>query len=212
MNLKKNDSKKKTSAKRIWIEYAIFAVITLTLYLTGYHTEVIGFAQRGILATGFMNPDVEKVMEQREDSQAAHHEQNIIPASFNLTLEDTTGKKVTLSSMKGKVIFINLWATWCPPCIAEIHSIADLHKEMGDDIAFVMISRDDNFKTVIDFIKRKGYDLPIYTAIQGLPAMYQSTALPTTYVIDAAGNLVLTHKGMASYDTQEFKDFLESLK
>jgi hypothetical protein len=63
MTQKKNNSKKKKSAKRIWIEYAIFGAIALTLYLTGYHTEVIGFAQRGILATGLMNPDVEAVSE-----------------------------------------------------------------------------------------------------------------------------------------------------
>ena len=62
------------------------------------------------------------------------------------------------------------------------------------------------------FDKRKGYDLPIYAPASDLPAMYQSSSLPTTYVIDSRGNLALTHKGMADYDNVEFKNFLKGLK
>jgi thiol-disulfide isomerase/thioredoxin len=200
------------SNRRTWIEYGILALIAFILYATGLHTEVIGFAQRGILATGLMNPDVEEVMENRENLTLAPSEQKIVPADFNLNLMDPDGNSVSLASMKGKVIFINFWATWCPPCIAEMPSIRDLKDDVGDRVTFVMISRDDDFKTAIEFNKRKEYNLPIYALPGGLPSMYQSTALPTTYIIDAAGRLVLTHKGMADYDTQEFKDFLLSLE
>jgi hypothetical protein len=91
-------------------------------------------------------------------------------------------------------------------------SIDKLHEEMGDDVAFVMLSFDKDFETAKDFDKRKGYGLPIYAPGSNLPAMFQSSALPTTYIIDAKGNLALTHKGMADYSTPEFKEFLKSLK
>lgn len=76
---------------------------------------------------------------------------------------------------------------WCPLCIAEMPSIDKLHEEM-DDFAFVMLSLDRDIETAKAYDKRKGYDLPIYAPASNLPAMYEPTALPTTYVIDANGN------------------------
>ncbi len=206
------DNKNKNS-KKTWIQYGIFAVVAITLYATGMHTEVIGFAQRGLLATGLMNPDVEEIAQVRSNEEnATATTSNLTKADFNLKLIDREGNTKSLTELKGKVIFMNFWATWCPPCIAEMPSIDKLHEEMGDEVAFVMLSLDQNFETAKAFDKRKGYDLPIYAIGGTLPSMYQSSAIPTTYVIDAEGNLALTHKGMADYSDPEFKKFLHSLK
>ena len=198
--------------KRTWIQYGVFAIIAITLFATGLHTEVIGFAQRGLLATGLMNPDVEEIAQVRQDENETATTPEPTKADFNLKLIDRDGNITSLESMKGKVIFINFWATWCPPCIAEMPSIDKLHDEMGDEVAFVILSLDQDFELAKAFDKRKGYNLPIYTLGGNLPDMYESSAIPTTYVIDAAGNLALTHKGMADYNSDEFKKFLISLK
>lgn len=205
---------KNKSSKRTWIEYGIFAVVAITLYATGLHTEVIGFAQRGLLATGLMNPDVEQLAQVRNNENASETATvpAPTPADFNLKLLDADGNTTSLEELKGKVIFLNMWATWCPPCIAEIPSIDTLHEEMGDEVAFVLLSLDDDFEKAKAFDKRKGYDLPIYAPASNLPEMYHSSAIPTTYVIDADGNLAMTHKGMADYSDSEFKTFLNSLK
>ncbi len=205
---------KNKSSKRTWIEYGIFAVVAITLYATGLHTEVIGFAQRGLLATGLMNPDVEQLAQVRNNENASETATvpAPTPADFNLKLLDADGNTTSLEELKGKVIFLNMWATWCPPCIAEIPSIDTLHEEMGDEVAFVLLSLDDDFEKAKAFDKRKGYDLPIYAPASNLPKMYHSSAIPTTYVIDADGNLAMTHKGMADYSDSEFKTFLNSLK
>lgn len=202
------DKKKNKS----WIQYGIVALVAITLYATGLHTEVIGFAQRGLLATGLLNPDVEKIAQARHKENKDVNKSDITKADFNLSLIDKDGNKKSLKDFKGKVIFMNMWATWCPPCIAEMPSIEELHNEMGDEVAFVMISLDQDFKKAKDFVERKDYNLPIYAPMSNLPAMYQSSAIPTTYVIDAEGNLALTHKGMADYSNAEFKKFLNSLK
>ncbi|MBJ7881385.1 TlpA family protein disulfide reductase [Gelidibacter salicanalis] len=211
MKKDKNDK----NAKRTWIQYGIFAVIAIALYATGLHTEVIGFAQRGLLATGLMNPDVKDITEVRHADNSSS-EATTLPAAtkadFSLKLMDRDGNITSLADLKGKVIFMNFWATWCPPCIAEMPSIDKLHEEMGDEVAFVILSLDQDFELAKAFDKRKGYNLPIYAPASNLPPMYQSSAIPTTYVIDAAGNLALTHKGMADYSNSEFKDFLKSLK
>ena len=209
------DNKKKNKAiKKTWIQYGIFAVVAITLYATGLHTEVIGFAQRGLLATGLMNPDVAEIAQARNDESNDNTAliSNLDKADYNLKLIDKDGKTRSLEEFKGKVIFLNFWATWCPPCVAEMPSIDKLHEEMGDDVAFVMLSFDDDFEKAKAFDKRKGYDLPIYAPASNLPAMFQSSALPTTYIIDAEGNLAFTHKGMADYNDPEFKEFLNNLK
>ncbi|MEH6406802.1 MAG: TlpA disulfide reductase family protein [Leeuwenhoekiella sp.] len=198
--------------KKNLFQYGIFAVVAITLYITGLHTEVIGFAQRGLLATGLMNPNVEEITQMRNNTSDTTTLPDFTQADFNLKLIDGDGAIKSLADFKGKVIFMNFWATWCPPCVAEMPSIAKLHKEMGDEVAFVMLSFDQDFDKAKDFNKRKGYGLPIYAPASNLPEMYQSSALPTTYIIDASGKLVLTHKGMADYRDPEFRQFLNSLK
>ena len=191
----KNDKNNKKT-KKSWMQYGVFAVVAITLYATGLHTEVIGFAQRGLLATGLMNPNVKDIAEVRHNTDEDAEITNLTKADFNLKLMDRDGHVIALEELKGKVIFMNFWATWCPPCIAEMPSIDKLHKDMGDEVAFVMLSFDQDFETAKAYDKRKAYDLPIYTLASPMPALYNSTALPTTYVIDAKGNLALTHKGM----------------
>ncbi len=212
-----DNKKKNKNTKKTWIQYGIFAVVAITLYATGLHTEVIGFAQRGLLATGLMNPDVEEVAQLASNENENRNETTTTadptnPADFNFKLIDKDGNTKSLADFKGKVIFMNMWATWCPPCIAEMPSIDKLHEEVGEEVAFVMLSLDQDFQKAKDFDERKGYDLPIYAPGSNMPSMYQSSAIPTTFIIDAKGNLALTHKGMADYSTQEFKDFLNSLK
>lgn len=207
----KNDKTEKNK-KKTWIQYGIFAIVAITLYATGLHTEVIGFAQRGILATGLMNPNVKEITEVREKDNETGALPEFEKADFSLKLMDRDGNITSLDALKGKVIFMNLWATWCPPCIAEMPSIDKLHKDMCDEVAFVMLSLDKDFELAKAFDKRKGYNMPIYAPASNLPPMYQSSAIPTTYVIDANGNLALTHKGMADYNDEGFKKFLRSLK
>ncbi|MFD2696831.1 TlpA family protein disulfide reductase [Mesonia sediminis] len=210
--MQKNKNKK--SSKKTRMQYAIFAVVGLILYVTGWHTEVIGFVQRGVLATGLMNPDVEEIAEKREQTNTQDKSQasNLQKVDYNLDFIDAAGNRRSLKEFKGKVIFLNFWATWCPPCVAEMPSINSLHEEMGDEVAFVLLSFDKDFEKAKAFDKRKGYNLPIFAPAGKLPSMFQSSALPTTYVIDAEGNLALTHTGMADYSDPKFKKFLESLK
>jgi thiol-disulfide isomerase/thioredoxin len=161
-----------------------------------------------------MNPDVEEIAQVRnnENNGDMASMANLTKADLDLKLIDAEGKTRSLEEFKGKVIFLNFWATWCPPCIAEMPSIDKLHEEMGDEVAFVLLSFDDDFEKAKAFNKRKGYDLPIYAPASNLPSMFQSSSLPTTYIIDANGNLALTHKGMADYSDREFKEFLNTLK
>lgn len=192
--------------KKNLIEYGVIGGVLLTLFLTGLHTEVIGFIQRGLLETGLMNPDVEEQVAPVNTSAKPE-------ADFSMHLINSKGEEVPVEQFRGKVIFINLWATWCPPCIAEMPGINSLYEDVKEEgVVFLMLSVDDNFEKAKRFKEKKGFAFEVYQAEGGIPQMYYSQSIPTTYVINAKGELALTHKGMADYNTAAFKEFLRSLK
>lgn len=192
--------------KREILQWAGIIAVGVILYATGLHTEVIGFAQRGILATGIMNPNVDK-------KELAMSDDSYPNADYALKLVSSNGEPLSMEKFRGKAIFINVWATWCPPCIAEMPSINKLYNELKDDnVEFIMLSVDENFEKAKTFSEKKGYDFEIYRPNGPLPQMYSSTSIPTTYVIDAEGNLVLTHKGMGNYYTKKFAKFMRSIQ
>lgn len=160
-----------------------------------------------MLKTGIMNPDVEKT-EASVDVDAENPK-----TDFSMSLVNSKGEKVNMEEFRGKVIFINIWATWCPPCIAEMPGINNLYNDVEEeDIVFLMLSVDEDFEKAKRFREKKGFDFEIYRSDGGLPQMYYIQSIPTTFIIDAKGGLALTHMGMANYDTQKFKEFLQTLK
>ncbi|MCF6351608.1 MAG: TlpA family protein disulfide reductase [Cyclobacteriaceae bacterium] len=182
-------------------EWGIFAIILLTLYFTGLHTEVAAFAQRAVLATGIANPNTDPI-EYKEK------------AAYDFTLTGMDGNTLDFETLKGKVIFINMWATWCAPCIAEMPSIQELYNKYKDnsDAVFVMISFDKDPEKAKNFIARKEYDLPVYFPNETqIPKVYDSKGIPTTYVIDKKGYIAYRKVGMASYDSNSFVKLMDGL-
>lgn len=193
----------KKKLKKELLQWIAIGSVVLMLFLTGWHTEVFGFLQRGILATGLMTPDIE--------NHTATHENNA-KAAMNIPLLNSKGEHLNMQQFEGKVIFMNIWATWCAPCVAEMPGINKLYNELKDEnIAFVMLSVDDEFEKAVAFKNRKDFDFEVYQLNGSFPPMYNSRSIPTTYIIDACGNLVLTHKGMAGYNSEEFKNYLRNL-
>ncbi|MFN1835589.1 TlpA family protein disulfide reductase [Balneola sp. MJW-20] len=204
--MKENDSPKKPSAKHTFrrnlIEWTVILGVAGLLYVTGYHTEVIGTIQRVLLATGIHQPHTPL-----EDASGFPR------ASYQLRMTSIEGEHLSLADLKGKTLFLNFWATWCPPCIAEMPNIQGLYNELNerDDIEFLMISLDEDPEKARDFIQRKGFSFPVYFPLNGLPAIYNKAIVPRTFVISPEGDIVIEHEGMAKYNTNSFKDFLLSL-
>ncbi len=182
-------------------EWGIFAIILLTLYFTGLHTEVAAFTQRIVLATGIANPDTTPL----EDKEKA---------AYDFTLTGLDGSTLDFETLKGKVIFINMWATWCAPCVAEMPSIKEMYSHYKDnpDVVFVMISFDKTAEKAGKFVKKKGYDMPVYFPNETqIPKVYESKGIPTTYVIDKEGYIVYRKVGMANYESKSFAKMLDGL-
>ncbi|MEX0723101.1 MAG: TlpA disulfide reductase family protein [Gracilimonas sp.] len=198
--MNKKETKAKTSSfKKELVQWSIIFLIGAGLYATGYHTEVIGKMQSVLLYTGILQPDTEESI--------IHGNK----ADYNMPLLTLDGERTSLSKFEGKTIFMNLWATWCPPCIAEMPNIQRLYDDIDDEnIVFVMASLDQDPQKAWDFVARKGFTFPVYSVI-AKPRIYDSSVVPTTYVISPEGDIVMEHRGMAKYDTDDFKAFLKAV-
>ena len=139
--------------------------------------------------------------------------QNSLAASVSaasIQFEDKNGKLVSIADLQGKVVFVNFWATWCPPCIAEMPSIAKLRKNFGDDskIAFLMVDMDSDRAKSTKFMMKRKLDLDVYLPAGPLSPELYSGSLPTTLVFDKSGRLIFKHEGGADYSNKDFEEFL----
>lgn len=134
------------------------------------------------------------------------------PETYQFPMQTLEGETFDPASLKGKVVFVNLWATWCPPCVEEMPDIHELYKSLDPDkYAFVMLSMDQNPQKAVDFINQRGFSFPTYTLTGDLQAVYETDAIPTTFVLSPNGEVKFTYKGMKNYNTEDFKGYLASL-
>lgn len=192
--------KKAKVTKRDIIELVVIVSIFAVIYITGSQAEVFGKVQQVFLKTGVMNA-----------SQLDESSYQLADLDFQVT--DREGKIIDVKTLKGKTVFINIWATWCAPCVAEMPSINKLKKKLADypDIHFLMISEDKKMETAIKWVDKKGFDLPIHKTVGRLPEVYETGYVPSTFVISPNGEIVVRHTGMANYNTRRFRKLLIEL-
>ena len=133
-------------------------------------------------------------------------------ADFRWVLRTLDDRVVQLEDYRGRVLFVNLWATWCPPCIEELASIQALADSLAGEagVAFLAVSPERR-GPVERFVKRRGLTVPVYLESTRMPGAYGLRALPTTFVIDRQGRIVLAHRGAAHWDTARMRAFLREL-
>jgi thiol-disulfide isomerase/thioredoxin len=141
-----------------------------------------------------------------------------IPASPPLpapaiSFVDLTGNTVSLSEFTGKIVLVNLWATWCEPCLREMPSLERMQLRLGDKITVIAVSEDHGGrKTVEPFIDKLGLK-SIKTYLDPKSAAeraFQVQGLPTTFLIDRKGRVLGRVEGAAEWDSPKLLDILKS--
>jgi thiol-disulfide isomerase/thioredoxin len=185
-----------------WFKPFLMAFIILAaLQVTGLLSSVSFFAQSALLKTGIRNASAKEM-------------RNPEPFDYNFTLRNTAGERVTFDQYKGKVIFLNLWATWCGPCRAEMPTIQGLYEKMDStEVVFVMLSidRDRDESKIASYINKFQYSFPVYRPSGYLTSQLDIPSIPTTLVISKEGKIVSKEVGATNFDTSKFKKFLETL-
>jgi peroxiredoxin len=129
-------------------------------------------------------------------------------------LPSLSGPEVDLASYRGKVVVLNFWATWCPPCVAEMPSLERLHRALGPEgLAVVTVSTDEDEEELRDFVKRHSLTVPVLLDPGGRVAAgrYRTTGYPETFVLDRGGRLLHQYVGPAEWDTPDALAHFRSL-
>ena len=155
-----------------------------------------------VVSTGLLKADIKKATPDKDLPEAA---------IFSFT--DANGKTTTTAHLKGKVLFINFWASWCPPCRAEMPDLEKLYIKLKDDdrLVFLFINEDEDKNKAIEYLKKNYFTIPLYSLAGSVSNEIFSGSLPTTVVINKEGKIVLKHQGMARYNSEGFIRQLKDL-
>lgn len=167
--------------------------------------EAKAMMQQGLMKVGFFQPNLEN---------SSNNTQLNTDNSFSFSMVDANGKTLNLEELKGKVVFINFWATWCAPCIAEMPSIQKLYDKVktDKDIVILTVEIDGKSEKALKFMQNKNLTLPVYFPQSAIPTEFLKGSIPTTIILDKKGNMAHKTIGMADYSGQDIIDFLNELK
>lgn len=130
-----------------------------------------------------------------------------------LQFQDLEGNEFSLRDFEGKTLFINYWATWCNPCLAEMPAMAELYEEFKDneDIVFLYLSKED-MDVITDYIPKDEslQKLPLYKVITD-DELFKTRGIPTTFIVDRSGEILVEDVGSASWNDEEVINYLRSI-
>ena len=159
---------------------------------------------------------VQEIMEKPELSVPDPEEMEVTTIDFEsnmLLFKDLEGNEFSLRNFENKVLFINYWATWCNPCLAEMPSMAELYNQYkeNNNIVFLYLSKEDA-DTIIDYIPKDDSlgQLPIYKVVTD-DDLFSTRGIPTTFIVNRNGEIVIKDVGSAVWNDQSVVDYLDNL-
>ena len=174
----------------------IFYLLIILLIIPGTRREIISTVKRLTL----MKPRISET-----ESPVS-----LVAEDYFFTIEDPEGRLHKLSDYSGEVMFINFWATWCPPCRAEMPSIQRLYEKYGSKVRFILVTSEED-TPVNAYISKYNYTFPVFFQRSSLPPSFRVSAIPHTFIVDREGRILLSKTGAAKWDSEEFTEFIDSI-
>ncbi len=203
----KNYQKQNMSQLKKWfISNWSTVILTVLLVLLLVNPDAKAWLMRQVAATGLLNSSISKP--EAKDAEA------VSAVSYaDFTLRNEEGIATNISDLKGKVVFLNFWASWCPPCRAEFPSIQKFYEKYRShpDMAFLTVNLDDNPALGKAYLKEKGFTVPFLTPAGSVPKEIYDGSLPTTVILDKKGEIRLRHTGVADYSKDSFYAEIDTL-
>ena len=171
------------------------------------------FVQQQLMKIGFFKPDLSDVTV-NESAQAPTTTAIQEQATFDKAVFVNEAKEqFDTEKLKGKVLFINFWATWCPPCRAEMPSIQKLIEKFkgNDKVAFLIVEIESNVEGTHAFLKENNLQLPIVYPASDIPNNWLGGSIPSTVILDKNGNLAVKKEGMYDYSDASVQEFMQKL-
>lgn len=180
---------------------ALAGIVFLILYSTGLLGSLSYYSQSAVMSTGLF------------DAKDKPEPKSVL-FDYNFSVKDLGGIDKSFEQYKGKVVFLNLWATWCGPCRAEMPTIQKLYQSVDTtQIAFVMLSidRDRDKPKILSYVGDKQFTFPVFQPSGNLPEILQVPSIPTTFIISKDGRVASQEVGTTNFNTPRFKKFLQKL-
>jgi thiol-disulfide isomerase/thioredoxin len=130
--------------------------------------------------------------------------------SYNWKLKDEQVHVFDFESAKGKVVFINFWATWCPPCIAEMPSIQELYNDYQDKVVFLFVTT-DWYSEINPFLEKNHYTFKVYRPLDNDSGLFEVSSIPRTFLIDKQGNVIIDESGAANWNSEKVRTTIDEL-
>ncbi len=188
----------KTLTKKRILNFLFIALLAVFIFVPSAKALLI----QGLMQVGLFKPAIEQPKQQAIQDLSA------------IKFKDAKRNTLSLADLNGKVVFLNFWATWCPPCLAEMPSVNKLHQQFKNDseVVFILVDADSDFAKAQAYMDRKGYQLPVYNIASSIPETLFAGSLPTTVVLDKKGRLSFKEVGAANYASDKFINFINQLK
>jgi thiol-disulfide isomerase/thioredoxin len=135
----------------------------------------------------------------------------VIINDYNWQLNGLNSENINFKELKGKIVFVNFWATWCPPCRAELPMIQKLYNDYKDKVAFVFVTN-ENWKKVSAFFKKNNYNLPVYNSASRPPEEFLKTnSIPSSFLIDKKGSVIIKKVGAADWNSSKVRNIMDEI-
>ncbi|WP_428069513.1 TlpA family protein disulfide reductase [Chryseobacterium gambrini] len=186
----------------LWIRKNWSTVIMIAvLILLWVNPDAKAWVMRQMISTGLFNSKIEEKTE----------ESSLVPPNFSVKNEN--GEITETSQLRGKVVFINFWASWCPPCRAEFPSVQKLYDRYrsNENMVFLTVNLDDEIILGKKYLQKEKFSIPFLVPDSSIPKELYSGSLPTTVILDKTGKIRMHHSGMADYSKDSFYQEIEQL-
>lgn len=131
-------------------------------------------------------------------------------SSYNWQLTNLSDHLVNLNTFGNKVIIINFWATWCPPCVAEMPSLQKLYDQYKDEVVFLYVANDQKDK-VTNFLTDHHFSFPVFFELSPPPSELITHSIPTTFILSKEGKIVIEKRGTANWNSEKIHTLLDKL-
>ena len=181
--------------KKSQIKNLIFVLIIALMIIPQTRKPIQTFIQKGI---AMFSPSI--IDENKRD----------LVDDYNWQLQDIEGSSVNFNTSENKVVLINFWATWCPPCIAEMPSLHKLYDDYQDKIDFYFVSNEE-VGVLNDFLSKNNYAFKVHIPKTKYPESFNVSSIPRTFLIDKDGNIVIDKTGAANWNSEKVRNQIDAL-
>lgn len=190
---------------------AVLSIIALAVFGGAFGRGVAVGALGSLVLVGVFFISIRRMMARAASARLKPPTLPVKTWDYAMVADDLSGVAVSFRQFANRVILLNVWATWCAPCVAEMPTLFRLQKRLaGYDVEFAFLSS-ERPEIIEKFVRKHGWKGPFYQVTGDLPECFRSGAIPATFVVDRYGSIAFRHLGAARWDDERIVTFLQGL-